>query len=65
MDCFLDILEEEESFKIFLKLFLVGVCKEKKDILVSEVIRRFFNFFELESDILDLVLNNDFIYIFR
>lgn len=65
VDCFLDILEGEESFMIFLKSFLAGACKEKKDILASEVIRRFFNSFEFESDILDLVLNNDLIHTFR
>lgn len=61
VDCFLDILEGEESFKVFVKLFLVGVCKERKDILVSEVIRRFVSFDEFDSDILDLIFNNDFI----
>lgn len=65
VDCFLDILEGEESFQVFLNLFLAGACKEKNDILATEVIKRFFNSYEFESDILDLVLNNDLIHTFR
>lgn len=65
VDCFLDILEGEISFKVFSKSFLAGACKEKKDILASEVIRRFVSSDELESDILDLMLYNDLIHSFR
>lgn len=65
VNCFLDILEREGSFKVFLKSFLAGACKERKDILASEVIRRYVSFDEFESDILDLILNNDLIDSFR
>lgn len=65
VDCFLDILEGEESFKVFVKSFLAGACKERKDILASEVIRRFVSSDEFDSDILDLILNNDLIDSFR
>lgn len=64
VDCCLDILEGEESFQVFLNLFLAGACKEKNDILATEVIKRFFNSYAFESDILDLVLNNDLIHTF-
>lgn len=65
VDCFLDILEGEESFKVFVKSFLSGACKERKDILASEVIRRSVISDGIESDILDLILNNDLINSFR
>lgn len=65
VDCFLDIVEREESFKVFINFFLVGVCKERKDVLVSEVIRWFISFDKFESEILDLIFNYDFIYSFR
>lgn len=65
VNCFLDILKGEESFKVFLNFFVVGACKERKDILVGEVIRRFFSFCEFEMDNFDLMLDYDFIYIFR
>lgn len=65
VDCFLDILEGEEGFKVFVKSFLAGACKKRKDILASEVIRRFVSSVEFESDILDLILNNDLIDSFR
>lgn len=61
----MDILEREESFKVFLKSFLAGACKERKDFLASEVIRRFVNAYEFESEILDLMLNNDLVHTFR
>lgn len=37
----------------------------KSEILASEVIRRFFGFCELESDIFEFVLNYDVIETFR
>lgn len=67
VDCFLNILEGEENFKVhvLVKSFLAGACKERKDILASEVNRRFVSSDEFESDILDLILNNDLIDSFR
>lgn len=49
VDCFLDIVEREESFKVFINSFLAGACKERKDVLASEVIRRFISSDKFES----------------
>lgn len=65
VDCFLDILEGEESFIVFLNSFVEGACKERKYILASEVIRRFLSFHQFEMDALDLALNYDLINTFR
>lgn len=65
VDCFLDIVEREESFKVFINSFLAGACKERKDVLASEVIRRFISSDKFESEILDLILNYDLIHSFR
>lgn len=65
VNCFLDILKGEESFKAFLNSFVAGACKERKDILAGEVIRRFFSSCEFEMDNFDLMLDYDLIYTFR
>lgn len=65
VDCFLDIVEREESFKVFINSFLAGACKERKYVLASEVIRRFISSDKFESEILDLILNYDLIHSFR
>lgn len=65
VDCFLDILEGEDSFIVFLNSFVAGACKERNDILASEVIRRFLSFHQFGMDVLDLALNYDLINTFR
>lgn len=52
-------------FKDFFDFFVVGVCYEGYDFLVSEIIRRNVSLYEFKFDIFLMVLDYDLIYIFK
>lgn len=65
VDCFLDIIEDEEFFKDFLDSFVAGACKEGHDFLVSEIIRRNLSSHEFKFDIFLMALDYDLIHTFK
>lgn len=62
---FLDVVERDVIFRIFLNFFVVGVCIENNDILGCEIIKWFLNIFDFDFEIFSIVLSNDLIDIYK
>lgn len=58
---FLDVVERDVTFRIFLNSFVAGACKESNDILGCETIKRFSNTFDFDPEIFSIALSNDLI----